>query len=210
MNRQWVRAAIAVLVCYLVQSTVLPHLKIGGVLIDLMTITLYGIGYTLGPFTGLTQGALAALIMEVASGNLPGLTSILCVGAAAFGFWTAHRFRFVALAGKRQLESLVRQFGPILCVTAFELVKEAIYIAYFYLNGAEIQPFHVTNALFSGLIVAGLSLLLIPILHNYLTRTPGESFLAKWLRKWNKKRKPKTATPVIESISTPTEGGTDA
>jgi len=109
--RAW-RIIMTVLLAFLIQSTALPHLRIGGRIVDLIVITGYTIGYAAGAYAGLTAGLLSALIMEVLAGDLPGLTAVLCFAAGGFGAWSAARLIRLSIPGKRVLEAISFGWHP--------------------------------------------------------------------------------------------------
>lgn len=210
--RRALRITAAVLLAFLLQSVVLPYFKISGVIIDLIVITLYTIGYALGPYAGLTAGMLCALVMEVLSGDLPGLTAVVCIGAGAFGFWSAQKIRLFRRPGRRALEQNIKQFAPVAAVALFEMGKEALYVVYFYLTGMDIVFRHILRILWAGIEVGLFSLFLIPLITGFLRRKPEDTWLAKRIRKRQArvKARPVQSKPAGDARGMPSEGGTDA
>lgn len=215
--RRAVRVVVAVLLAYLIQSTALPYFKINGVVLDLITITLYTVGYTFGLYIGLMAGAFCALIMEVASGDLPALISVICVGAAWVGIWTSAKLRQFNLPGKRKLEQQIKRFAPMVSIALFVLLKETVYVGYFYLTGMDIALMHVGRVLTASLYTGVASVVLLPLIYNALMKKPGKKKLGGWLfkkrdgeaaKEKSGKKKERVASPVGEGFAMPTEGGT--
>lgn len=209
--RKAVRVAALVTLCYLVQATMLPHVKIGGVMPDVTLIAAFAVGFALGPYAGLTGGAFAALVMEVGGGDLPGLTAFAYLGAGGFGAWIAYRRRLFTLVGRRQLEQVVRRYGPVVALLVLEVVKETLFLAYFYLTGMDIALRHVLKVLIAGFYTGLAALVLLPLFQYLLLRAPGDGLLARWRRKRQRRRTPKpveTATGKGPLLS-PSKGGTE-
>lgn len=206
--RKCLRVTVAVLFAYLFQATALPYLKIGGVMLDLVTITLFSAGYALGFYPGLMAGAFCALIMEVSSGNLPGLTAAACVVAGGGGAWIAWRFKGLVIPGKRGLETAIRTLAPFVAVTLVELLKETLYFLYFYLTGMDVGWSQFGRAILAAVEVGVFSLFLLPALHGFFRRKPEDTFIAKRVKRFQEKRKPKKVEPE-EMPPVPVEGGSE-
>lgn len=206
--RKVVRVIVGVLLAYLLQTTVLTHFKINGNMLDMVSIMLFSIGYALGLYAGLMAGLLEALILEVLSGDLPGLTAFLCVAAGAAGAWIAVMLRRVEVAGNRGLERIIKRFGPMAMVGVFVIAKETIYVAYFYLTGMEVSGWHVWRIITAGLEAAIASILLLPLIFNMTRRRPEDTMIAKWKKRRRAKReaKPAKKQPVAgEKLVMPTD-----
>lgn len=204
------RVTVAVLVAYLLQSTLLPYFKVNNIMVDVITITLFTVGYTCGLYTGLTAGVFSALIMEVASGDLPGLISVICVGAGGAGAWIADLLRRFERPGRRRLERRIKRYAPMVLAGIYVLLKELLYVGYFYLNGLEVSGRQIWVAVQAGVIAGTVSLLLVPFIGRFLLRKPEETMMARWLERRRKKRRAKPIEKAKEALSLPTEGGTDA
>lgn len=187
---------VGVLLAYLLQSTVLTYFKINGNMLDLISIMLYSIGYAQGLYVGLMAGLLEALVLEVLSGDLPGLTAFLCVAAGALGAWIAMTLRNIEVAGNRNLERIIKRFGPMAMLGVFVMAKEAIYVAYFYLNGMEVSGWHAWKIVTAGLETAIASVVLLPLIFNMMRRRPDETMIAKWKKKRRAKREAKPTKPT--------------
>lgn len=209
--RRALRTAFVVMLAFLVQSIILPHFKINGVILDLIVITLYTIGYALGPYAGITAGLLCALVMEVLSGDLPGLTAVLCIGAGAVGFWSAQRIRQFRRPGRRAMEQNIKRFAPVVAVALYEMAKEALYVVYFYLTGMDIVFRHVFQTVWAGVEVGLFSLLLIPLIAGFLLRRPEDTWLARRIRKRQARAKarPVKAKTAGGTPGMPSKGGMD-
>lgn len=212
--RKVARVVVAVVLSFLLQSTVLPYLKLGRVMLDLMSITLFTIGYALGLYAGVMGGLLGAMIMEVLGGNLPGLSAAACLAAGAFGAWMAMRIRGLTLVGRRGLEGIIKRFAPMVLIALFVLVHEFINLAYFYLTGTDITFSLVFKVLLAAFWAGVFSLVLMPLIYGFVRRKREDTLIAKWVRrqKARNRRKAKDIDPVkpMEGAAPlPTEGGTD-
>ncbi len=209
--RKALRVTFSLLAAFLVQSTVLPYFKAGGVLLDLVTVALFTAGYALGPYAGVTAGLFAALLMESLTGDLGGLAAVACVASGAVGAWAAARLKRYVRPGNRLKERIVRQFGPMVLVGLFVMGKESVNVVYFYLTGVDVSFVHAFRVVFAGCWAALWSLLLIPALVRFLLRKPEETFVAKWAAKRRARVKPEPAakkTAAPEALAAE-KGGSD-
>lgn len=203
--RKVVRIVIAVLLAYAVQATVLPYLRVGGVMLDVMLIVLCTIGYAMGYYAGITSGLLAAVILEAVSGDLPGMISFVSVAAGGFGAWAATQARRISMPGRRGLEQNIKRYAPMVTATVLEIGKETLYVAYFYLTGMSIAWLHIGRILLAGLMVGVSSLVLMPLVAGFIRRRREDTFIVRRLERRRRRKKDK-AKPLEETSagSTPT------
>lgn len=200
--RKALRAGGAVVLAYLIQATVLPYLKVRGVQLDLMTITLFSLGSVLGMYKGICCGLFAALIMESVGGDIAGFTTVFCLGAAAFGAYTVKKIEKIDLPGNRGRERMIRLVAPKAAAGLFMLGKESLYFTYFFLTGVSMAYIHVFRIIFSAVEVAAFSFVLMPLLKWWIehpTRTRAEKKAERLARK--KKFEP----PAAETQEEPKE-----
>lgn len=208
--RRAIRVTIAVVLAYLIQSTILPSFKVGGVMINLMVITLFTCGYAAGLYTGLTAGVFGALLMEVASGDLQGLTAVACIAPGVIGAWLAKRLRGFSLPGKRTAEQYIKRFAPVIVIALIVTGIELLYFAYFYLTGMDVGFSHFLRCVWTGILAGLCALVLMPLLYNFMLRKANDTLWAKWARKRKAKRAAKkVAPPKDEPDTTVSEGGTE-
>ncbi|MCL1964751.1 MAG: hypothetical protein FWF69_06795 [Firmicutes bacterium] len=193
--RKALRVTFVVLLAFLLQSTILAYFKAGGVMLDLMVITLCSVGYACGIYVGTTAGLLGALVMEALAGDLHGLMAVTCVCAGGYGAWIAGRLQAFTRVGNRMQERLIKRFAPMLGVGLFIILKEGIYVVYFYLSGVEIAFVHIFRMVFAGIEAALASLLLLPLTYWFLLRSPKDTFFARWLAKREARIRPKPVIP---------------
>jgi len=199
--RKAMRAFLVLLTAYLLQTTVLPHLKIGGVMVDLGTIALFAAGYYLGTYGAVISGLLMGLWMETLTGELGGLIAIVCLATSSIGAYTAHRFGGLDRAGKRNMDRLVRWFVPAIIASLIIVGRESIYLVYFYLTGVEIRPIHFFRVALAGLIVGGAAVPLLPLIGGFMLRTRENAYLARRIERWKNRKKPSPialTAPVAE------------
>lgn len=208
--RKAFRVAVVVLLAFLLQSTLLPLFKINGIIIDLMSIVLFSTGYAFGLYSGLTAGVFSALIMESISGDLPGLTAVICVGAGGAGAWVGTKVKEVELPGQRRLERRIKRYAPMVLICVFVMLKEFLYIVYFYLNGMEMSLYHLGQMIQSGVYTGAAALAVHPLLQWYLARKPGETLVARVKARRREKTSPKKIGEKEKVMGLPFEGGTDA
>lgn len=76
---------IQLLLCFLLQSTVMPALSLAGVVPDLLLILVITVAYTRGSISGMLTGLLAGLLTDACFGDFVGLCALfyLCIGYVA-------------------------------------------------------------------------------------------------------------------------------
>lgn len=76
---------IQLLLCFLLQSTVMPAFSMAGVVPDLLLILVITVAYTKGRVPGMLTGFAAGLLTDVCFGELVGLCALfyLCIGYLA-------------------------------------------------------------------------------------------------------------------------------
>lgn len=176
--RHALRVAVLSVTAYLLQASLLSYFKINGVMIDVMAITAYSIGYAYGIYPGLMSGMIISLIVEVTSGDPAGL-SLVYVAIGYLGAWIVGRMRTFTRVGNRAMEQNIKRFAPLVFLAILAVAKESVYLAYFYLTGMDIAFGHVLKVLLAGLIMGVAALPLLPLLIRFLRRGPEDTFLAK-------------------------------
>lgn len=200
--RKAIRVTVLVLVAYLIQTTMLSHLKVSGVMIDLVPVVLFTIGYVLGPYPGLMAGLMAGLLLEISYSDLAGLTAALCLIAGGLGAWSAVRLSAYDLPGRRKLERNIKRYAPIVVMILYELGKETIYLVYFYLTGMDVLTAHWIRLFVAGLLVGLASVVVMPFVRHMLTRKPEDTFFAKRRRKWKARLEEKKKEKELKEIKT--------
>lgn len=73
---------IELIVCFLLQSTVMPALSMAGVVPDLLLILVITVAYTRGRVPGMLTGLFAGLLTDACFGEMMGLCALfyLCIG----------------------------------------------------------------------------------------------------------------------------------
>ncbi|MDR0897697.1 MAG: hypothetical protein LBN04_07555 [Oscillospiraceae bacterium] len=186
--RRLVRVALLVVLAFLIQSTVLPYLKVGGVQPNLMHVLLLGIGLCGMPYMAITTGLFAALLLEVLSGDLPGLTAVLALGAPCFGLLVSRWLGKLSLPGNRRRERLIRLAAPALSAGLFIAASELVYLAYFYLTGMEIDLAHILRVLFAAVLAMLIALPVLPFARGFVLRPADQTFIAKRRQRRRDKR----------------------
>jgi hypothetical protein len=191
--RRLLRVALLVLLAFLIQSTVLPYFKLGGVQPDLMHVALLAIGLCGTPYMAVATGLYAALLLEVLGGDLPGLTAVLALGAPCFGLLVSWWLKKLSLPGNRRRERAIRLAAPVLSAGLFIAGKVLIYLFYFYLTGAEIGAAHLLRVLWAVVLAMLLALPVLPFARGFVLRERDQTFIAKRLSKRREKRKNRQA-----------------
>ena|GEM_PF-2190679 len=210
------RIVFSLLLAYLVQATMLPYFRIGSIILDVVTVVLFTAGFAGGMYAGLMTGLVGALLFEVLAGELPGLTAVFAITSSLYGayiaIWIAKRHQGEE-AKKKRREGLSDRVLPAAAVFALVLVREIIFVVYFYLTGADITLMNLTRAVRCAALSSALAFLLIPILAGFMTRSRKKTFIANWRRRRRSKKLPKRFGPTVElpggsPLDMPTEGST--
>lgn len=204
--RKALRIVFALLLAYLVQATILPYFRINSIIIDVITVVLYTTGFACGLYAGFVTGLLGALLQEVLSGDLPGLTALIAIAAGWVGAYVARFTRLYERNDNKRVERLVKRVTPILAVGMLVLVREGVFILYFYLTGTEMKLMHFLRALQCCLITMACASVLMPFVSGFILRERENTFLAKRLRKRKNK---KVAKPLGLTIKLPEDGSRD-
>jgi hypothetical protein len=197
--RRLLRVVLLVVLGFLLQSTVLPYFKVGGVQPDLMHVVLLAIGLCGMPYMAVATGLFAALLLEVLSGDLPGLTAVLALGAPCFGLLAHWWLGKLALPGSRLRERIIRLAAPVLSAGLFIAAKELIYLGYFYLTGTEIGFSHVLRLLWAAVLAMIIALPVLPYVRAFVLRPADQTFIAKRRAKRGEKRANRQAKQTDES-----------
>ncbi len=114
---------VELILCFLLQSTVMPALSLAGVVPDLLLILVITVAYTRGRVAGMLTGFAAGLLTDVCFNDMVGLCALfyLCIGYAAGYAQKIYEERDYTL--------------PLLMMAAGEfLYSFAYYVAYFLLR----------------------------------------------------------------------------
>ena len=197
--RKAARVAFSLLLAYLAQATILPYFRIGPIILDVMTVVLYTAGFAGGMYTGFVAGLAGALLLEILSGDLPGLSAVFAIATGLFGAYTTVWINRIREGdGKKRKEGLLDRALPAGAVFVLVLVREVIYIAYFYLTGADIFFSHIVRAVRCAALSGALAFLLAPPLAAFMTRDRKKTFIANWRRRRRNRKLPKRFGPMIE------------
>ena len=76
---------VELILCFLLQSTVMPALSLAGVVPDLLLILVITVAYTRGRVAGMLTGFAAGLLTDVCFNDMVGLCALfyLCIGYIA-------------------------------------------------------------------------------------------------------------------------------
>ena len=197
--RRAARVVFSLLFSYLVQATILPYFRVGSIILDVITVVLFTAGFACGMYAGFLAGLMGALLLEVLSGDLPGLSALFAVLTGLFGAYvTIWMSRAQQDDGKKRREGLTKRIVPAAAVFGLVSVRELIFVAYFYLTGAEISVTHVIRMFRCALLAGALAFLLVPALSGFMTRDPKKTFIANWKRRRRNRKLPKRFGPTID------------
>ncbi|GHU73023.1 hypothetical protein AGMMS49992_10300 [Clostridia bacterium] len=184
------RKTLAILGAYLIQTTVLPYLRIGGVTPDLTLGVLVALAASMAQpqdrvpwrvFLGVTVGLGVALLMEVTRKEPPGFTTVICalMGAAACLLPPAVERRLPPGRFSAKRRAQLMNFLPCVMIGMAALLKESLMVVYFYLRGVSIGFTHVWRVLWAALLNLGLGFAGYHLLIRWVYCMPGETWFAK-------------------------------
>ena len=144
------------ILCFLLQSTVMPAISMAGVVPDLLLILVITVSYTRGRIAGMFTGFAAGLLTDVCFNEMVGLCALfyLCIGY---------------LAGYSQKIYDERDYMlPMLMISAGEfLYSFAYYIAYFLLRSRTEFGYYFLHLILPRIVYTVLvAALLYPLLHG--------------------------------------------
>lgn len=146
---------IELILCFLLQSTVMPSISLAGVVPDLLLILVISVSYTRGRVAGMLTGFAAGLLTDVCFNEMVGLCALfyLCIGY---------------IAGYSQKIYDERDYTlPLLMVLAGEfLYSFAYYVAYFLLRSKTEFGYYFVHLILPRMVYTVLAaVLLYPMLH---------------------------------------------
>ena len=145
---------ILILLCFVLQSTLLPALSMGGITANLLVILTASVGFTRGDTAGLMVGFLCGLLTDVSYGDMIGFYALLL---AYIGFVNG-KFSRIFYPEDVKL--------PIALIIVSDLTYELIsYIMLFLLRGRLDFLYYFARIIIPKMIYTiVLSLLVYPIL----------------------------------------------
>lgn len=147
---------LELIVCFLLQSTVMPAISLAGVVPDLLLILVITVAYTRGRIPGMLTGLAAGLLTDVCFGDMVGLCALfyLCIGYAAGYSQKIYDERDYML--------------PMLLMAAGEfLYSFAYYVAYFLLRSRTEFGYYFVHLILPRMVYTVLAAaLLYPLFHG--------------------------------------------
>lgn len=146
---------IELILCFLLQSAVMPAISLAGVVPDLLLILVITVAYTRGRVAGMLTGFAAGLLTDVCFNEMVGLCALfyLCIGY---------------FAGYSQKIYDERDYTlPLLMILAGEfLYSFAYYVAYFLLRSRTEFGYYFVHLILPRMVYTVLAaVLLYPLLH---------------------------------------------
>lgn len=146
---------IQLIVCFLLQSTVMPAISMAGVVPDLLLILVITVAYTRGRVGGMLTGLAAGLLTDLCFNEMVGLCGLfyLCIG-------------YLAGYSHKVYEERDYLF-PMLMIAAGEfLYSFAYYVAYFLLRSRTELGYYFVHLILPRIVYTVLAAaLLYPAFH---------------------------------------------
>lgn len=153
---RFILVLIELLLCFLLQSTVMPAFSLAGTVPDLLLILVVTVAYTRGCIPGMLTGFAAGLLTDVFFNEV--------VGVCTFFYLT---IGYVAGYTKKLYDE--RSYGlPVLFIAAGEfLYSFAYYVAYFLLRSRIQVGYYFVHLILPRVVYTVLAALVIyPLLHG--------------------------------------------
>ncbi len=147
---------LELILCFLLQSTVMPAISLAGVVPDLLLILVITVAYTRGRLAGMFTGFAAGLLTDVCFNEMVGLCALfyLCIGY---------------LAGYSQKIYDERDYVlPMVMILAGEFVYSfAYYVAYFLLRSRTEFGYYFVHMILPRMVYTVFAAVLFyPLLHG--------------------------------------------
>lgn len=147
---------IQLIICFLLQSAVMPAFSLAGVVPDLLLILVISVAYTRGRVAGMLTGLFAGLLNDACFSSMLGLGALfyLCIGYAA-GF-------------SKKIYDEKDYLLPMLMIFAGEFVYSfAYYIAHFLLRSRTEFGYYFIHLILPRMVYTILAAaLLYPLFHG--------------------------------------------
>lgn len=165
--------ALLVLICFLLDTTVMPVVYTGVYAVPLTLVAVFCIGMVLGRMRGLLYGTMGGLLMDITTGSLGMMTYYFMFVGFMIGL-------IVYVPGERILPSRRKQQRRLAWRAAWVFALDAFgEVALFviqYFNTAEFQWIYLLNILIRAVLCMALCTLLRPLFVRLLT---GKSVLRR-------------------------------
>lgn len=147
---------LQLIICFLLQSTVMPAISMAGVVPDLLLILVITVAYTRGQISGMLTGLAAGLLTDVCFNDMIGLCALfyLCIGYFAGYSKKIYDERDYTL--------------PLLMILVGEFVYSfAYYIAFFLLRSRTEFGYYFVHLILPRMVYTVLTaVLLYPLFHG--------------------------------------------
>jgi len=158
------------LVCFLIDTTVLPMIYQGPYAVPLTVVLILCIGMILGRMRGLLYGTLTGLLVDITTGTLGMMTFFYMAVGFMIGLIVYEPAPRVVSSRRKQRRRILWQMAWVFALySAGELALFVIQ----YFNTAAFQPVYLLNIVIRGVICTVLTMLFKPLLAQILVgRSP--------------------------------------
>lgn len=163
-----IRMFLVLLLAYLVQVSVMPYMRIGGITPSMIVVTIAVVTVAMGKIRAFWAGSFFGIVLEAMQPTFPLLnlmlypiSALLC--SVLFSDKSVQQIDYERSVGKvgRNLTPVVR---TPLCAMTIISIYEIVNIIYIYLRGTDLTFTHIGRGLLDVFLTTLLSLLLmIPI-----------------------------------------------
>ena len=157
---------LLILVCFILDTTILPIVYGGVYTVPLTIIAVFGIGMVLGRMSGLLFGTLGGLLMDITTGTLGTMTFFFMFVGFMIGLIVYVPNERILPSRRKQRRRLMWQ---VTWVFALYTVGELVILVAQYFNTASMEWRYLLNILIRAVICTALTTLLRPVMARLLS-----------------------------------------
>ena len=157
--------ALLILVCFILDTTLLPIVYGGLYAVPLTLVAVFSIGMVLGRMRGLLYGTLGGLLLDITSGTLGMMTFFFMITGFLIGLIVYDPSEHVVASRRKRRRRLLWRFSWIFSL--FAAGEIAIFI-YQYFHTATFEIIYVLSILLRSAIFTAITLALYPAMNHLL------------------------------------------
>lgn len=167
---------LLILVCFILDTTIIPIVYGGVYTVPLTIIAVFGIGMIQGRMSGLLFGTLGGLLMDITTGTLGAMTFFFMFAGFMIGLIVYQPAKRVLPSRRKQRRRIIWQAT---WVFALYTVGEIAILVAQYFNTAAMEWRYILNILLRALICTGLTMLARPAMQRLLLGSNPERALPR-------------------------------
>ena len=154
-----------ILICFLLDTTVLPAVYVGVYAVPLTVVAVFLIGMLMGRMSGLLYGTIGGLLIDITSGTLGMMTFFFMAVGFMIGLILYNPGEHLRTARRHARR---RRLQRAVWVFVLYALGELVLFVIQYFNTAIIRPVFFLNIAIRSLICTALAMLLRPVAYSVL------------------------------------------